>query len=835
MSSPASEGTNHARRWVRVEFEGPNNTLAVCHLHEGQRVRVELEPEPAAAAGAKPLNHTAPSTDEELARTAKATVRYIGPVAAARDPTAVMVGIEWDEAVRGRNDGSVGGKRYFKCAHVAEGVKAGSFIQPSRIRTGEAQSLLRAVERKYETRFKADATANLYLVAEYNKAKESLHKKSLAPSGGGGGTDPLAPKVMSGSLAPDGSARHIPVLFQGEEYMQNKIAAQLANLRDMTLTQGHVAAAVEPGIPGNDEEPQPPPSEEQQLDTLTRKIPLCATLDLTDNLVRDWNELGRMVSALPALTLIAVSGNNMLYDTLFEQQQQAGGAQAAPTPLPALRPSLMQSFVRLEVLVLNGVPDAWESVVALARGQALPKLQELHLCKNNLTALSPALRGKGASSAAAAASVATAGDASALSSELAALFPSLHTLELSFNSLRDWSEIQLLDRLPRLRKLLLNNNALTSVEYAAASAPVSASSVPASPAPAPFAHLTSLGLNHNALSSFESVTALSRFPTLKELRLQGNLGLEQLTMGFNSAGAAEGAAGSDPFQAAIQLLLHAVSVDGAHNLVSSFGDADMAADARKSAAASAASAAAAAAPSSSAAAASSASAPFASTRESAALLRFQLIARLPHIVSLNRSVLSSRERSDAEKYYVLTSCQAFNRLTEEQRASAAAKAQATGVGGSAMDALFPRYSELVALHGDPAPTMTALQKQLIEPSGSTLASKLVEVTLLLAEPEGMAPPESVPAPPSTIPLPAVPGLTVRAAASKKVSSSLTVQAVRQLLDKTFKLPAHRKAAYGLQWRESAADAAAHPLDEPLKSLSYFGVGNGAFIVLLRNK
>jgi len=148
--------------WVRVEYEGHNNTLAVAHLHVGQRVRVEV-----VEASESSTSSYACSTEESLSRTAKATVRYVGPVAAARDPTAVMVGVEWDEgSARGRNDGSVGGARYFQCK-----PRCGSFIHPARVMHAEPNSLLRAIESKYETRFKADANvvAGMYLVAECNR------------------------------------------------------------------------------------------------------------------------------------------------------------------------------------------------------------------------------------------------------------------------------------------------------------------------------------------------------------------------------------------------------------------------------------------------------------------------------------------------------------------------------------------------------------------------------------------------------------------------------------------------------------------------------------------
>ena len=380
------------------------------HLHVGQRIRVELEAE----GSASPL---AVSTDEELARTAKATVRYIGSVAAARDPTAIMLGIEWDEgAARGRNDGSVAGKRYFTCSAAAgpPGTKAGSFIQPTRVwrAASEPSNLLQAIADKYQTRFKQDANASLYLVAEYNKAKESLHKKASAAATSVAAAPAPDPAVPAGP-------RHIPVLFQGEEYMQNKIAAQLASLVDMTLTQSDIAAAV-----GGGEEPpqqveegqEPPPSAgsvEQQLAALSSKIPRCATLDLTDNLLRDWAELARMAQALPALHMLALSSNHVLHASLFQQ----GAADAVPetattavatadaaavtAPRPLL-PLFSSAFSRLSILVFNGVAvlaagpiaavDPWASVLALASQGALPQLQELHLAKNGIISLATAAR-----------------------------------------------------------------------------------------------------------------------------------------------------------------------------------------------------------------------------------------------------------------------------------------------------------------------------------------------------------------------------------------------------------------------------------------------------------
>ena len=52
----------------------------------------------------------------------KATVKYVGEV---QSQTGVWIGLEWDDAGRGKNDGSTGGCRYFQCRQAG----AGSFMR----------------------------------------------------------------------------------------------------------------------------------------------------------------------------------------------------------------------------------------------------------------------------------------------------------------------------------------------------------------------------------------------------------------------------------------------------------------------------------------------------------------------------------------------------------------------------------------------------------------------------------------------------------------------------------------------------------------------------------
>ena len=80
----------------------------------------------------------------------RGTVRYLGPVSISyKEPDSVWAGVEWDEAGRGKYDGSVTDKtgattRYFTCD-----PSRGSFVKPSKL--APRLRFLDAVRKKYLT------------------------------------------------------------------------------------------------------------------------------------------------------------------------------------------------------------------------------------------------------------------------------------------------------------------------------------------------------------------------------------------------------------------------------------------------------------------------------------------------------------------------------------------------------------------------------------------------------------------------------------------------------------------------------------------------------------
>lgn len=78
------------------------------------------------------------------------TVRFIGPVAGT---TGTWLGVEWDDASRGKHDGSHKGLRYFSC--LSSSATPASFVRPTRP-AEHPTTFLDALREKYAGQ---DATA----------------------------------------------------------------------------------------------------------------------------------------------------------------------------------------------------------------------------------------------------------------------------------------------------------------------------------------------------------------------------------------------------------------------------------------------------------------------------------------------------------------------------------------------------------------------------------------------------------------------------------------------------------------------------------------------------
>lgn len=105
------------------------------------------------------------------------TVRYMGPL---NDTSDIWIGIEWDDASRGKHSGTYNGRLFFSCR-----TGSGSFLRASKIRFDPTQNLWDAVKAKY-TDASVEDLNSLSLVSGISKPIEAVgfgkaaeHFKSL--------------------------------------------------------------------------------------------------------------------------------------------------------------------------------------------------------------------------------------------------------------------------------------------------------------------------------------------------------------------------------------------------------------------------------------------------------------------------------------------------------------------------------------------------------------------------------------------------------------------------------------------------------------------------------
>jgi len=263
------------------------------------------------------------------------------------------------------------------------------------------------------------------------------------------------------------SGRDLEVEFVGEDQIRGK--QRLARNKNVALRGCRVATFDGDG-------------------KIAATCPNIEDLDLRDNLLYDWASLAPLGQQLPRLAVLNVSGNRF-----------------APAAEGAIA-SLAGNFNALRVLVLSRTGTPWRDAVMVA--QAMPTLEELHVCENGVVSLAPV----GASSAAEE-SKGNDGGESVDSLAMVEGLSSLKVLNLSDNSVSSWREVWRLSQLPKLEQLLLEGNALTDVRYWPSDDAAGA---------VPFRALKFLSLASNAIASWDVVDRLRHFPSLDSLRFQRN-------------------------------------------------------------------------------------------------------------------------------------------------------------------------------------------------------------------------------------------------------------------------------------------------------------------------
>ncbi|KND95341.1 Tubulin-specific chaperone E [Tolypocladium ophioglossoides CBS 100239] len=328
------------------------------------------------------------------------TVRYIGEVAGT---TGSWLGVEWDDANRGKHDGSLKGVRYFACH--SRSLTSASFVRPTRP-ADRPQSFIAALNEKY--------------VSETPQAENG------------------APIVISGKVAEEMGFDKI-----------RRVLARLKELKIVILDGLRVASATEDG-------------EGRVAET----CPSIVHLDLSRSLLERLGPVVDVCSELKALTRLSLNGNRFqgitsgesmlgteaafrgvielaLGETLLSWEELSRIATlctslttlAVGTNQLTTLPTVGYRNLTSTLTSINLEYNDFHAMSDLASLTALKALRNLHLKGNSITGM-------------------------AAPGTTAPIFPpSLQYLDVSYNDIQEWSFVDALSaHFPGLAGLRLAHN-----------------------------------------------------------------------------------------------------------------------------------------------------------------------------------------------------------------------------------------------------------------------------------------------------------------------------------------------------------------------------------------
>ena len=329
------------------------------------------------------------------------TVRYIGPV---KGTSGDWIGIEWDESARGKHDGVYDHIRYFTCDETRG--NCASFVRIRKINCGK--SFLDAFYERYGGRRGSDG---------------DQEEEMFIVSGG---------KTV------------VNVELVGKEKIRNA-QSRFQSLSEVGLARAEIST-----------------SQHKGTENISTVCPNICNLDLSGNLLSDWDTIGDIIQYLPELDHLDLSSNR------FSVESGKGTL----------------NCVNLRVLFLNSTLISFKDLKTICN--QIGNLKEVHFCKNNITEMNLG--------------------PSSVSNRLS----QVTLLNLEGNNLT-WSEVSKLSTFMNLETLIVNQNKIEEIEY-----PGSAEGI------AGFPSLETLSLSENQISKWDSVNALNDFPALKTLKLTRN-------------------------------------------------------------------------------------------------------------------------------------------------------------------------------------------------------------------------------------------------------------------------------------------------------------------------
>ncbi|XP_001368852.2 tubulin-specific chaperone E isoform X1 [Monodelphis domestica] len=196
---------------------------------------------------------------------------------------------------------------------------------------------------------------------------------------------------------------------------------------------------------------------------IAQTCPNIKRIDLSKNLLSEWDEVTLIADQLKYLGVLNLSENKLKF--------------------PCDSPSPSYTFSALKILVLNRTGITWTEVLWCAQGW--PVLEELYLASNNIT----------------------------ISERPTDILQTLKLLDLSNNHSVDGNQLFLIAYLPRLEQLVLSDNRISTLHFPDVEIGCKTSM---------FSSLQYLVINGNQISQWSSINELDKLKSLQSLSCTHN-------------------------------------------------------------------------------------------------------------------------------------------------------------------------------------------------------------------------------------------------------------------------------------------------------------------------
>ncbi|CAK92473.1 unnamed protein product (macronuclear) [Paramecium tetraurelia] len=301
----------------------------------------------------------------------KATVKYEGPLVHENKGDEIWLGVEWDQADRGRHNGTVQGYTYFK---TTDGANSGSLLKKEKVSFGN--KLWEALFLKY---FKEIPPQLLQEMEVQEQVKDEFLQEHSDLANHQDEKSKVITLINQKQVKIefDDTAffetmkkRKKMVEFYGFDEIYKKLN-NLETLQELSLESQNVSTMGPFGFVGS----------------IFKNIKI---LGLENNLFHSWHQIFVLVSQLPTLKELSISSNKLSKLETFGQQQFQNQIftqtqdymiydyeQGKHLEIP-----VDGCGKHVEILVLIGMQLTWQDISLII--PAFPMVQQLLLCRNIL-------------------------------------------------------------------------------------------------------------------------------------------------------------------------------------------------------------------------------------------------------------------------------------------------------------------------------------------------------------------------------------------------------------------------------------------------------------------